>query len=78
MLCKQPHLPGSQTGGAHQVPAGLDLHILIILCAYLTKLESGAHFTVQLILLLQGEGGRGDRLALFKSRLKFCLICIAV
>ena len=37
------------------MPAGLYLHILIVLGADLTKLESGAHFTVQLILLLQGR-----------------------
>lgn len=42
------------------MPARLDLHILIVLCADLTKLESGAHFTVQLILLLQ-EGRRERR-----------------
>lgn len=35
--------------------AGLDLHILVILGADLTQLESGAHLTVQLILLLAEE-----------------------
>lgn len=35
--------------------AGLDLHILVVLSADLTQLESGAHLTVQLILLLAGE-----------------------
>lgn len=49
------HLPRSQTGSAHQVPAGLDLHVLVVLCTDLTELECGAHLTVQLILLLQGD-----------------------
>lgn len=35
--------------------AGLDLHILVVLGADLTQLESGAHLTVQLILFLAGE-----------------------
>lgn len=35
--------------------AGLDLHILVVLGADFTQLESGAHLTVQLILLLAGE-----------------------
>lgn len=34
---------------------GLDLHILVVLSADLAQLESGAHLTVQLILLLAGE-----------------------
>ena len=51
----QSHLPGGQTGRAHQVPAGLDLHVLVVLCTDLTKLERGAHLTVQLVLLLQGQ-----------------------
>lgn len=34
--------------------AGLNLHILVVLCTDLTQLESGAHLTVQLILLLGG------------------------
>lgn len=34
--------------------AGLNLHILVILSTDLTQLESGAHLTVQLILLLRG------------------------
>lgn len=35
--------------------AGLNLHILVVLGADLTQLESGAHLTVQLILLLRGK-----------------------
>lgn len=35
--------------------AGLDLHVLVVLGADLAQLESGAHLTVQLILLLAGE-----------------------
>lgn len=34
---------------------GLNLHILVILGADLAQLESGAHLTVQLILLLRGR-----------------------
>lgn len=49
------YLPGSETGGAHQMTAGLNLHILVILSTDLTQLESGAHLTVQLILLLGWE-----------------------
>lgn len=49
-----PHLPGGQTGRAHQVSAGLDLHILVVLRADLTKLERGTHLTVELVLLLCG------------------------
>lgn len=48
------YLPGSETGGAHEMTAGLNLHILVILGTDLTQLESGAHLTVQLILLLRG------------------------
>lgn len=42
--------------------AGLDLHVLVVLGADLTQLESGAHLAVQLILLLAGEtnGGGGE------------------
>ena len=49
------YLPGRETGGAHEVTAGLNLHILVILSTDLTQLESGAHLTVQLILLLRGK-----------------------
>jgi len=51
---QMPHLPRCQTGSAHQVPAGLDLHIFVVLCTDLAELKSGAHLTVQLVLLLQG------------------------
>lgn len=44
--------------------AGLDFHVLVVLCTDLTKLESGAHLTIQLILLLQG-GRRKRRHRLF-------------
>lgn len=55
LTCGGPtHLPGGQAGSAHQVPAGLDLHVLVVLGTDLTKLESGAHLTVQLVLLLKG------------------------
>lgn len=54
-----PHLPGCQTGRAHQVPAGLDLHVFVVLSADLAELESGAHLAVQLVLLLQGAEGGG-------------------
>lgn len=46
------YLPGRQTGSAHEVTAGFDLDVFVVLGADLTKLEGGAHFTVQLILLL--------------------------
>lgn len=49
------YLPGGQTRGAHQVSARLDLHILVVLCTDLTKLESRAHLAVELVLLLHGE-----------------------
>ena len=48
------YLPGGETGGAHEMATGLNLHILVILRTDLTQLESGAHLTVQLILLLGG------------------------
>lgn len=48
----QVYLPGCETGSAHEVAAGLDLHILVILSTDLTQLESRAHLTVELILLL--------------------------
>lgn len=48
------YLPGCETGGAHEMTTGLNLHILVILGTDLTQLESGAHLTVQLILLLRG------------------------
>lgn len=35
--------------------AGLNLHIFVVLSTDLTQLESGAHLTVQLILLLGWE-----------------------
>lgn len=35
--------------------AGLDLHVLVVLGTDLAQLESGAHLTVELILLLAGE-----------------------
>lgn len=49
------YLPGSETGSAHEMTTGLNLHILVVLGTDLTKLESGAHLTVQLILFLRGE-----------------------
>lgn len=56
------YLPGSETGGAHEMTTGLNLHILVVLSTDLTKLESGAHLTVQLILFLQGgERKRHER-----------------
>ena len=51
------YLPGSEAGGAHQMTAGLDLHVLVVLRADLTQLEGGAHLAVQLVLLLLGERG---------------------
>lgn len=49
------YLPGSETGGAHEMTTGLNLHILVVLGTDLTKLESGAHLTVELVLLLHRE-----------------------
>lgn len=49
------YLPGSETGSAHEMTTGLNLHILVVLGTDLTKLESGAHLTVQLVLFLRGE-----------------------
>lgn len=46
------YLPGCKTGGAHKVTTGFDLHVFVIFSTDLTKLKGGAHFTVQLILLL--------------------------
>lgn len=57
-----PHLPGSQTGSAHQVSARLDLHVLVVLRTDLTELEGGAHLTVQLVLFLQGQQRRRHKL----------------
>lgn len=48
------YLPGRETGSAHQMAAGLDLHILVVLSADLAQLERGAHLTIELILLLGG------------------------
>lgn len=47
------HLPGCETGGAHQVPTRFNLHVLVILSTDFTQLERGAHLTVQLILFLR-------------------------
>lgn len=47
------HLPGCETGGAHQVPTRFNLHILVVLSTDFTQLEGGAHLTVQLILFLR-------------------------
>lgn len=61
-MCRRwPYLPGSQTRGAHQVSAGLNLHIFVVLCADLTELEGGAHLAVELVLLLHGETRRTRR-----------------
>lgn len=49
------YLPGCKTGSAHKVTAGFDLDVFVVLSTDLTKLEGGAHFTVQLILLLFGQ-----------------------
>lgn len=46
------YLPGRETQCTHQMSAGFDFDIFVILGADLAKLESGSHFTVQLILLL--------------------------
>lgn len=46
------YLPGCETGRTHEVTAGFNLNIFVILCTDLTQLEGGAHFTVELILLL--------------------------
>ena len=51
------YLPGGKAGGAHQVTAGLNLHVLVVLRTDLTQLEGGAHLAVQLVLLLLGEKG---------------------
>lgn len=47
------HLPGCETGGAHQVPTRFNLHVLVVLSTDFTQLERGAHLTVQLILFLR-------------------------
>lgn len=39
-------LPGGQTGCAHEVPTGLDLHVLVVLGTDFAQLERGAHLTV--------------------------------
>lgn len=55
----QTHLPGGQAATTKQVPARLDLHILVALGADLTELERGVHGPVQPQLLLAGtEVGR--------------------
>ena len=46
------YLPGGEAGGAHEVAARLDLHVLVVLGAVLTQLEGGAHLAVELVLLL--------------------------
>lgn len=57
----QTHLPGSQAAATEQVPAWLDLHVLVALSTDLTEFERGVHCPVQLQLLLAGEkvGGQG-------------------
>lgn len=40
--------------------AGFNLDILVVLSTDLTQLESGAHLTVQLILLLGKDRGGGE------------------
>lgn len=54
-LSTHSYLPGGETGGAHEMTAGLDLHILVVLGTDLTQLERRAHLAVQLILLLRGK-----------------------
>lgn len=46
------YLPSCETQRTHQMSAGFDFDIFVILGADLAELESGSHFTVQLILLL--------------------------
>lgn len=47
------YLPRSKARGAHQMSTRLNLDVFVILCADLTELESGAHFTIQFILFLE-------------------------
>lgn len=49
------YLPRRQTGSAHQVPAGLDLHVFVILGTDLAQLEGRSHLAVQLVLFLRAE-----------------------
>lgn len=49
------YLPRRQTGSAHQVSAGLDLHVFVILGTDLTQLERRSHLAVQLVLFLQAD-----------------------
>lgn len=56
----QTHLPGSQAAAAEQVPAWLNLHVLVSLGTDRAELVCGVHGPVQLQLLLAGErGSRG-------------------
>ena len=46
-------VPRGKARSAHQMPARLNLDIFVILCTDLAELKSGAHFTIQFILLLE-------------------------
>jgi len=47
------YLPGREAGRAEQVTARLDAHVLVVFGADLAQLEGGAHFAVELVLLLR-------------------------
>ena len=46
------HLPVDEALGAEQMPARLNLDILVVLGTDLAELEGGAHLTVELVLFL--------------------------
>ena len=46
------NLPRLKTRRTEQMAARFDPHVLVVLGAYLAQLESGAHFAVELVLLL--------------------------
>lgn len=52
------YLPGCEAQSAHEVTAGFNLDVFVVLGADFTKLEGGAHFAVQLVLLLLSHTAR--------------------
>lgn len=59
LLSGLPYLPGCEARRAHEVAARLDLDVFVVLGADFTKLEGGAHFAVQLVLLLLSQNRLG-------------------
>lgn len=53
------YLPGCEAHSAHEVTTGFNLDVFVVLSTDFAKLEGGAHFTVQLVLLLLSQNALG-------------------